>query len=100
MATLLELYNLRFTSQNLKNRTVAAIAKAAQDVLNEDAGTANHAARVAWASAALADTPTMAERMMWGMLANATIAAAGDAATDNDIQFVVNSLVDTFAAGV
>lgn len=97
MATLAELYNLRFTSAGLKNRTVAAIAKAAQDVLNESDQTANHTARVAWAKLALADAPAMAEKMLWGLLSNATIAGDGEAATDNDIQFVVNSLIDTFA---
>lgn len=34
-----------------------------------------------------------------GVATNATVAAAGEAATDNDIQFVVNSLWDAFAVG-
>jgi hypothetical protein len=100
MATLLELYNLRYTSAGLKNRLTAAIADAAQDVLNEDAATTNHAQRVKWATAALANAPGMAESMMWGLVGNATVAAAGDASTDNDILFVVASLIDTYAVNL
>jgi len=78
---------------------MVAVAKAAYDILNEDAGTANHANRVIWANQTLADAKSKAEQMMWGLVTNATIAAAGDAATDNDIQFVVNSYINSFAQG-
>ncbi len=97
MATRLELYNLRFTATTLKSRVASAIAKAAQDVLNESDQTENHANRIVWARAGLNDARAMAERMMWGVLGNATIASEGDASTDNDVQFVVNSLINTFA---
>ncbi len=96
MATLEQIYNLRFQG-TLKPRVTAAVAKAAADVMNEDPGTANHAARVAWAKAALQDAQAAAEEMLWGVVGNATIQASGDASTDNDIQFVVNSLVNTFS---
>lgn len=69
------------------------------DVLNEDPGTANHVNRVIWAKDALVNAEAVAGRMFWGVLGNATIAAAGEAATDNDIQFVVNGLINTFATG-
>lgn len=81
----------------LKNRVASAIAKAAQDVLNEDPGTTNHANRVIWANSALLDARSVAERMMWGVVGNATIQTSGEASTDNDIQFVINGLIDTFA---
>lgn len=100
MATLLEVYNLRVTSSLLRNRVAAAVAKAAMDVLNEDAGTTNHAARLVWAQDALVNAETVAGRMMWGVLGNGTIQNAGEAATDNDIQYVVNGLINTFAAGL
>lgn len=92
----IDVWNLR-CSTNLKSRVAVAIAKASQDVLNEAGTTANHAARIIWAQASLADALSAAERMMWGVVGNATIAAAGDACTDNDVQFVVNGLIDTFA---
>jgi len=94
---LLDVWNLRQTAHILKARCAAATAKAALDVLNEDPGTTNHANRLVWAKEALVNADTVAERMFWGILQNATIAAAGDEATDNDVQFVVNSLIDTFA---
>lgn len=96
MATLEQIFNLRFQGA-LKPRVTAAVAKAAQDVLNEDPGTANHVARVAWAKAALQNAQAAAEEMMWGVVGNATIQASGDSSTDNDIQFVVNGLINTFS---
>lgn len=96
MATLQQIHDLRFQG-NLKPRVTAAVASAAQDVLNEDSGTANHVARVAWAKSALQDATAAAEEMMWGVVGNATIQASGDASTDNDIQFVVNGLINTFS---
>lgn len=96
MATLLQIYNLRYEGTELKAKAAAAIAKAAYDVLNEDAQTAQHAERVAWAKESLTNTQQMADRMMWGMLQNASIQTNGNASSDNDIQFVVNSLINSY----
>jgi len=96
LATYLELYALRY-SDELKKRVTAAVAIAAQQVLAEDSGTANHANRVIWANEALTDAQLMTEKIMWRVLGNATIAASGLASTDGDLQFVVNSLIDFVA---
>jgi len=84
------------TSNLMKMRVAAALANAAEDIENEDPGTPNHAARLAWASAVLQDDLLQeADKIMWRVGLNPTIAAAGEEnATDNDIQFVVNSLLD------
>lgn len=100
MATLAQLHDLRYGASGLKNRLVAACAKSAQYVLIEDPATVNHAQRVKWGRLTLKDAPAMAESMMWGLVANTTVAAAGEAATDGDIEFVVASLIDTFAEGL
>ena len=98
MATLLETYEAHQTLEILPQKTTAAIWKAAVAVLTEDVGTANHAARVVWASHALRDARAMADLMLGGMLGNAAIVAAGDASTDNDLEFVVASLIDAYSA--
>lgn len=95
----LDTYNLRYQTVTLKNRAMVAVAKAAYDILNEDPGYANHANRIIWARQALANAAGKAEEMLWGIVTNPTIAAAGESATDNDIQFVVNSYIDSFAQG-
>jgi hypothetical protein len=100
MATLQEIYNLRMSS-SLRNRVAAAIAAAAEDVRNEAAATTHHAERFAWATATLESESAPqaeAERAMWIVVQNATIQSAGEAATDNDIQFVVNGLVNFLAS--
>lgn len=95
----IDTWNLRFVSSNLKCRAAVAVAKAAQDILNEVPETANHANRVIWAKEALLDCLGKAEQMLWPLVSNATISAAGESCTDSDIQFVVNSNIDSFATG-
>ena len=84
------------TSNYMKMRVAAAIANAAEDIENENPGTPNHEARLAWAVEILGgDAMIEADKIMWRVALNPTIAAAGEEnATDNDIQFVVNSLLD------
>lgn len=98
MATLLELYDLRY-NEDIKKRVTSAVAIAAQAIVAESDQTANHVNRVIWANTALKDTQLAMEQIMWRVLGNATIAASGVSSTDNDIQFVVNSLIDFVATG-
>lgn len=91
-------WNTAITQSTMRNRAAAAAMNAARDVLNEDAGTANHALRVKWAASVFDDVNRAGADLIPFLAANATIAAAGDAATDNDIQFVVNGSINTLAA--
>jgi hypothetical protein len=88
------------TTNALHKKVARAIDKAARDVQNESAETANHAERYVWACTVRVNPETIiAEAHKWilAILDNATVAAAGNEATDNDVQFVVNGLVDTMA---
>ena len=84
-----------------------ALTKAAIDVENEDPGTSNHTARIKWAEKYRAGnfkapTSTIVDLV----LENATIAAAVGGtdsvptwgATDNDVQFQVNSTLNRIVA--
>lgn len=84
----------------LRQKVAVALHKAAVDVINEATNTANHANRKAWAIKVTESngSPTaMAERWIWKVLENPTIAANPAGASDNDVQFVVNSIVNTMA---
>lgn len=96
MATYTQIFALRFGGA-IADRVIVAVATAAQQVLAEAPSTVNHTARVAWAKLALKDAALMADEMMWGVVGNPTIQNLAAGSTDNDIQFVVNSLIDTFA---
>jgi len=88
------------TTNDLHKKVARAIDVAARDVINEDPGTANHAARYKWACSvrlSVDNITTEAHKYILSVLDNATVAAAGNAATDNDVQFVINGLVDTMA---
>lgn len=97
MATLVEIHALAAGAPELRQRFAAARLKAAWDVLNESSGTTNHAARLVWANKIIDGYETDLDVEWRRFLSNATIQAVGVAATDNDIQFVVNSFTDTFA---
>lgn len=84
----------------LRKQVAVALHKAAVDVMNEDDQTADHSQRVAWARRALADPVGWAEKAIWKVLENATIQAAPAEATDNDVQFVVNSAIGSLMRGV
>ena len=88
----------------LKAKFIAAILKASYAIVNEDAGTANHANRLIWANAVLNGTVAAVEEkafqhLRYAIASNATLQAAGDAATDNDVEFIVASQINTFATG-
>lgn len=88
------------STNDLHKKVARAIDKAARDVINEDPGTENHAQRFTWACTVRATPDAIivaAHRWMPAVLDNATVAAAGNAATDNDVQFVVNGLVNQMA---
>lgn len=103
---LADIYNAwRGESGLLKAKFIAACLVAAYNITQEDGGTANHVNRLAWANAVIYGTTAEVEakalqHLRYAVASNATIQAAGDGATDSDVQFVVNSQIDTFATGV
>jgi len=97
MSTLLEYYELVYnTGEEFENRIAAACMVTAVNVLNEASDTERHAERVAWALSALLDARTMARKIKPVVLLNPSIAAAGNAAPDGDIQYVVNGAINYF----
>jgi len=97
--SLMDIWNLRYASPDLKNCVTVAVAKAAQDILGELDTTTNHAERLVWAKDALVNTKAEAEKFMWGVLSNQELrdAELGDGAEDSLVLSVVTELVNTFA---
>ena len=92
-------YNGRYAlteNGTFQRRLQMALWIAAVDVLNELPVVA---ARRTWATKALKgpQDSDVLRRVSIRCSANASIGAAGEQATDSDIQFVVNSLVDELA---
>ena len=100
MATYEELYTLR-TDSALKNRVTTACILAAEAVMLEDGGTANHANRLLWAKAVFANPKGEADRMFMAILAanSAATVANIQSATDAAIQTNVDDHIDLFADG-
>jgi hypothetical protein len=88
------------------DQVAGALLAAAANVLNEDAATPNHENRRAWANAIFVNPSEQARFVAPGLLSNPTVAAsagnpAGDSGTpltDSDVDYVVASLYDKYAA--
>lgn len=98
MATYAELLT---ASENatLRNKIRVAVVVAAEVVRTENAQTANHTARLAWAKRVFEAPAVEADRMMWAVLAQnraATLAQITGAA-DDTVQTAVNAAIDVFA---
>lgn len=102
---LLDIYNCwSAQSGTLRAKFIAACLKASYAIANEDAGTANHANRLTWANAILngsiAEVEAKAgQHLRYAMASNATLQTVGEAATDNDVEYIVNSQINIFATG-
>jgi len=83
----------------LRKQIAVAMHKAAVDVLNESPSTELHNERICWANKTIRDPAGWAALAMWKVLENSTIAANPAAATDSDVQFVVNGLINTLWRG-
>jgi hypothetical protein len=90
-----DIYNLAFGAPELKSRFIGAGLQMAYTIINEDAGTANHAARLAWAKDMVLDGQNgpVGENLYRICLHNATIQSSGAASTDSDINWVVNFVI-------
>jgi len=98
MATYAELLTAA-EDDNLTKKARVAVIIAADVVRAESAGTANHAARLAWASRALQDPVTEGRRALWCALAqNSTLTLAQlTGASDAAVQTAVNAAIDLLA---
>ena len=105
MSAYTDIFNAATDAESpLRKQVATACQKAAADIFNEATNATNHANRISWARRVLLTGITgpmaMAENMIWKVLENAVIQASPATAVDSDVQFVVNSLIDTFANGI
>ena len=97
MSDLLDQYHTMNSDGDLWKKVEAAALNAATSIIYEDPLTANHAARLEWATAVRADPKAWTVAHKARVLENAAIKAAGHSATDNDVAFVVASLAPVAA---
>lgn len=76
-------------------RCQTAGLQAATNVMSEDDATVGHTERAAWANKVLLNPALQSPSIAFGVAAQPGI--TGPEATDNDILFTVNSLVDAWA---
>lgn len=98
MATYINLWKISEDSA-FRQKTQAACAIAANNIVLEAPATANHAARLVWAKQALQNIERAGEDVIWAVLAAfaADTLPAINAKTDAEIQSAVNAIVNGLA---
>ena len=81
----------------LRQRFRAARIKAAWNVVNEDAQTAHHAARLMWANKIIGNYDADLDVEYRWLCSNATVQASPTTTTDNDLDFVVATFLNQWA---
>lgn len=82
-----------------QGRCMVAMWKAAQDVSNESKDVDGHQARKDWSMRVLQNNANITpEQLSMQVLRNATIAAGPAAASDDDIQYQVNTILPSLIA--
>lgn len=90
-------YSIRYSIPSIQHQAEFAVITAADQIKHEDAGTSNHANRIAWATWIDTNSAEGTWPFMWPIALNPSIQTAiaadpsGATVTDNDIQFVVSS---------
>lgn len=81
---------------NFQGRCQVAMWRTAQDISAEDPATPGHAMRKDWAERVLGDRAAITPRQLaLQVMRNAQIANDPTLATDGDIQYQMNSIVDS-----
>ncbi len=97
MATLEQLDALILGNPLLRQRFRAARIKAAWNVVNESASTANHAARLTWANKILDNYEAELDEEYRWLCSNATIQSDPATTSDNDLEFIVATFLNKWA---
>ena len=97
-------YAIRYLTPHLSQQTEVAVVTAADQVINEDPATADHANRLAWANWAIPNSSVAWQSFAWPVASNPSIITAvaadpsGQSVPDSDVQFVVNSNLENVVA--
>jgi hypothetical protein len=97
-------YAIRYSTPHLSQQTEVAVVTAAGQIVNEDPATPDHANRLAWANWAIPNSSVAWQSFAWPVASNPAIITAitadpsGSTVLDSDVQFVVNSNLDTVIA--
>lgn len=92
MASLTQVYNIRFQSSDLRKRITAALALKANSILQEVPVVT---ARVKWANKCLRNTPETLEKILWRVAFDSVVAEKGEAATDSEVIAAIGAIVES-----
>jgi hypothetical protein len=92
-------YALRYSIPSVQQQIEVAVVHDVEDINNEDPATPDHANRLAWATWANKNSSVAWLPFAWPVAMNSTIQASvatdpsGQSVQDNDVQFVVTSML-------
>ena len=104
MSVYTDTYKVKYQSISIQQQIEVAVIHAAQDIRNEPVDAPDHANRIAWADWANWTSQIAAVPFAWPVALNPAIQTSiandpsGGSVLDSDVQFIVNSLVDSVIA--
>lgn len=99
---LIDVYHAAIADSDIKQRAIGAALTAQAGIRGESGATPNHANRLIWADALVADPQVEGDKLWVQMLQNSTVINAivtGTSVTDAQIQTVVDATIDSVATG-
>ena len=94
-------YAIRYSTPHLSQQTEVAMVTDAVNIQNEDPATSDHANRLRWANWAIPNSSIAWQPFAWPVANNPSIIQqvtadpSGQTVPDSDVQFIVNSYVET-----
>jgi hypothetical protein len=104
MSTYTDNYKIRYQMPNIQQQIEVAVVTASSNIMNEDAAAPDHENRLAWATCANKNSSVAWNPFAWPVGMNPAIQASiaadpsGYGVNDSDVQFVVNSNLDSVIA--
>lgn len=99
---LIDVYHAARADSEIKQRAIGAALVAQSDIRSEAGSTPNHANRLIWADALVADVQGEGDKLWTQLIQNSTVIDAivnQTAVSDTGIQSVVDATIDSVATG-
>ena len=98
MSTYLDSFTMRYGQSWLSQRAEVSVVKSAQYIQIEDAGTPDHANRLAWANWAIRSSSVAVTSFMWSYALDPNVLSKGQDISDAEIDGITSAALPSVLA--